>query len=80
MVKISVRQLHTVTSRSVKTAPGEGGALGGSAEDLTLDFSSGHDLRVLRPRPALGSVLNTESTADSVPAPLSKIFLKIFKK
>lgn len=29
---------------------------------LTLDFSSGHDLRVIRPSPSSGSALSVEST------------------
>ena len=31
-----------------------------SVKHLTLDFSSGHDLRVVRPSPALDSVLGME--------------------
>ena len=33
---------------------------------LSLDFSSGHDLRVVGLSPILGSVLSVESVADSL--------------
>jgi len=36
----------------------------------TLDFSSGHDLRVIRSNPALGSVLSVEPAWDSLSLPL----------
>ena len=39
-------------------------------ECLTLDFGSGHDLRVVRLNPALGSMLSMESALDSLsPSP-----------
>ena len=38
-------------------------------ERLTLDFGSGHDLRVLKSSPVLGSELNTEHAGDSPSAP-----------
>ena len=37
----------------------------------TLDFGSGHDLRVMRSNTALGSVLSMETAWDSPPLPLS---------
>ena len=37
---------------------------------LTLGFSSGHDLRVVRSSPTLGSVLSEVSAWDSLPLPL----------
>lgn len=36
---------------------------------LTLDFVSGHDLRVVGLSPALGSMLNGESPWDSLSSP-----------
>ena len=33
-----------------------------SVKHLTLDFNSGHDLRVLKSSPALGSMLGMEPT------------------
>lgn len=33
----------------------------------TLDFGSGHDLRVMGSNPKLGSVLDVESAGDSLP-------------
>ena len=43
-----------------------------SVKHLTLDLSSGHDLRVVRSSPGLGSVLSMEPAYDSLPlsAPL----------
>ena len=41
-----------------------------SVECLTPDFSSGHDLRVMRSSPVLGSVLGVEIPQDSLPLPL----------
>ena len=37
-----------------------------SVERLTLDFSSGHDLRVMGSSPALGSVLSMEPAWNSL--------------
>ena len=37
---------------------------------LTLGFGSGHDLRVARSSPTLGSVLSEVSAWDSLPLPL----------
>ena len=37
---------------------------------LTLDFGSGHDLRVLGLSPVLGSALSGDSARDSLPLPL----------
>ena len=39
-----------------------------SVECLTLGFSSGHDLRVVRSIPASGSALSRKSAWDSLPA------------
>ena len=51
---------------------GGGGArhLDGSVQQLTLDFGSGHDSRVMRSSPTLGSMLSTEPAWDSLPLPL----------
>ena len=48
---------------------GGGGGLGGSVKCLTLDFSSGYDLRVVRLSPTLGSVPSMEPAWDSLSAP-----------
>ena len=37
-----------------------------SVEHLTLDFGSGHDLRVVRSSPLSGSMLGVESAWDSL--------------
>ena len=42
------------------------GHLGGSVEDLTPDFSSGHDLRVMRLSHKWGSALSAEPAGDSL--------------
>jgi len=56
---------------------------------LTLDFGSGHDLRVVRSSPALGSVLAVGPAWDSLSAPppllslslsFAKKIFKMFKK
>ena len=41
-----------------------------SVEDLTLDFGSGHDLRVVGSSSTLGTALNTEPAWDSLSLPL----------
>ena len=43
-----------------KNSRTEGAWVAQSVECLTLDFSSGHDLRVVGSSPASGSVLSTE--------------------
>ena len=48
-----------------------------SVKRTTLDFGSGHDLKVLRSSPALGSALSVKPDKDSYspspsPCPLSK--------
>ena len=49
----------------------ETGAPGPLSQAATLDFSAGHDLRVVRSSPALGSALNMESAPGfSLPLPL----------
>ena len=46
------------------------GCLAQSVKCLSLDFGSGHDLRVMRLSPALGSVLRVEPALDSLfPSP-----------
>ena len=47
-------------------------------EHLTLDFSSGHDPRVVGLSPMLGSVLNIEPTWDSLS--LSAPFPHLYSK
>jgi len=42
-----------------------------SVKLLNLDFCSGHDLRVMRSSPALGSAVGGESAWDSLPVLLS---------
>lgn len=49
------------------------GSLCGSVEHLTLDFSAGHDLKVVGLSPMSGSVLNMDTDLDSLslcPPPL----------
>ena len=41
-----------------------------SVEHQTLDFSSGHDFRVVGSGPTGGSALGKESAGDSLPLPL----------
>ena len=41
-----------------------------SVKRLCLDFSSGHDLRVVGSRLKWGSVLSAESAGDTIPRPL----------
>ena len=43
-----------------------------SVEHSTLDFSSGHDPRVVGSSPILGSMLNVEPARDSLPPPPPK--------
>jgi len=38
-----------------------------SVKPARLDFGSGHDPRVMGPSPMSGSLLNAESTGDSLP-------------
>ena len=45
-----------------------------SVECLTLDFSSGHDLRVMRLGPVSGSALGVESASDPLSPSLSLRF------
>ena len=49
---------------------------------LTLGFSSGHDLRVVRLSPVLGSVLSLETAGDSLSlcTPAPRLINKSFKK
>ena len=53
-----------------------------SFEHPTLDFGSGHDLRVVRSSPVSGSVYSAESAQDSLPllpfSPFSQINKKNF--
>ena len=46
------------------------GHLGGSVKHLTLDFGSGHDLRVVGWSPESSSTLSMEPAWDSLPLPL----------
>ena len=38
--------------------------------ELSVSFGSGHDVGVMEPSPAPGSLLSTESAWDSLPLPL----------
>jgi len=55
-----------------------------SIEPLTLGFGSGHDLRVVRSSPTLGSTLSTELASDSLslllPLPLPLLSLSKINK
>ena len=53
-----------------------------SVEQLTLDFSSGHDLTTMESSPVLGSVLSMEPASDSLslPLPLSPTHTHSFSK
>ena len=54
-----------------------GAWVGWSVKPLALDFSLGHDLKVVRSSPTLGSVLSTESAEVlSLPLPLLVLPLK----
>ena len=46
-------------------------------KDPTLDFSSGHDLRVMRLSHVSGSVLGMETALDSLPFPLPALSLSL---
>ena len=53
--------------------------MGLSVKRVTLDFSSGHDLEVVRWRPASGSTLRAEILSSSSPSLLS-VCLSLSKK
>ena len=48
-----------------------------SVKHLCLDFSSGHDLRVVGSRLKWGSVLSAESAGDTIHGPSSSLKLSL---
>ena len=64
---------------STKKSKRTGTWMAQSVKYPTLDFSSGHDLRVLGLSPTLGSALIEGSAQDSLPLPLP-ILLALFLK
>ena len=54
----------------VKSLRLRGSWIAQSVEPLTLNFSSGHNLRVVRLSPLLGSTLSGDSAWDSLSLPL----------
>jgi len=61
-------ELPALPRRCVLEERDWGARLGGSViMHLTLDFGSGHDLRIVGYSPKLGSVLSRESARESLP-------------
>ena len=63
----------------IKTLPSRAAWVAQSVNHLTLDFGSGHDLRVMRLSPAVVFVLGMEPTWDLLPLFLPFPHLKMKK-